>query len=72
MPEGVGYGPKTLILSRQSQETRFSIEKAGFSNQDSSGKSRTVNKSESTEVLIGKRPSRDQLDLTYESLRPRR
>ena len=72
MPEGVGYGPKTLILSRQSQETRFSIEKAGFSNQDSSGKSRTVNKSESTEVLIGNRPKAGQSDLTYENLRPRR
>ena len=72
MPEGVGYGPKALLLSRQPQETRVSIEKAGFSNQDSSGKSRTVNKSESTEVLIGKRSSEGQSDLTYENLRPRR
>ena len=72
MPEGVGYGPKTLILSRQSQETRVSIEKAGFSNQDSPGKSRTVNKSESTEVFIGKKPNTARSDLTYENLRPRR
>ena len=72
MPEGVGYGSKALILSRQPQEARVSIEKAGFSNQDSSGKSRTVNKSESTEVFIGKRSNAGQPDLTYENLRPRR
>ena len=72
MPEGVGYGPKTLIPSRQPQETRVSIEKGSFSNQDSSGKSRTVNKSESTEVLIGNRPKAGQSDLTYENLLPRR
>ena len=72
MPEGVGYGPKASIFSRQPQESRMPAEKASFSADDSSGKNRVVNKSESTEVLIGKRPSRDQLDLTYEDLRPRR
>ena len=72
MPEGVGYVPKPSVFSQQPQESRKPAEKASFSTEDSSGKNRVANKSESTEVLIGKRPSRDQLDWAYESLRPRR
>ena len=72
MPEGVGYIPNSSMFSQQPQDSRKPAEKASFSTEDSSGKNRVANKSESTEVLIGKRPSRDQLDLTYESLRPRR
>ena len=72
MPEGVGYIPKSSIFSRQPQESRIPAEKASFSSEDSSGKITGANKSEGTEVLLGKRPSKDQADLTYESLRPRR
>ena len=71
MPEGVGYGPKDPIFSRQPQATRVPAEKAGFI-QDSSGNRGVANKSDRVEVLIGKRPSTSQQGLTYESLRPRR
>ena len=72
MPEGVGYVPNASIFSRQPQESRIPAEKASFSSEDSSGKITGANKSEDTEVLLGKRPSKDQSDLMYESLRPRR
>lgn len=71
MPEGVGYGPKDPIFSRQPQATRVPAEKAGFI-QDSSGNRGVANKSDRVEVLIGKRPSTSQQGLTYENLRPRR
>ena len=71
MPEGVGYGPKDPILSRQPQQTRVPAEKAG-SIEDSSGNRGVANKSDRVEVLIGKRPSTSQQGLTYENLRPRR
>ena len=71
MPEGVGYGPKDPIFSRQTQATRVTAEKAGFI-EDSSGNRGVANKSDRVEVLIGKRPSMSQQDLTYENLRPRR
>ena len=69
MPEGVGYGPKDPIFSRQPQATRVPAEKAGS---DSSGNRGFANKSDRVEVLIGKRPSTSQQGLTYENLRPRR
>ena len=72
MPEGVGYVPKSSIFSQKPQESRKPAEKASFSTEDSSGKNRVANKSESTEVLIGKRSNAGQSDLTYENLRPRR
>ena len=72
MPEGVGYIPNSSIFSRQPQESRIPAEKASFSSEDSSGKITGANKSEDTEVLLGKRPGKDQSDLMYESLRPRR
>ena len=71
MPEGVGYGPKDPIFSRQPQGTRLPAEKAG-SIEDSSGNRGVANKSDRVEVLIGKRPSTSQQGLTYENLRPRR
>ena len=70
MPEGVGYGPKDLIFSRQPQQTRVLAEKAG-SIEDSSENRGVANKSDRVEVLIGKRPSTSQQGLTYENLRPR-
>ena len=72
MPEGVGYGPKMSVFSRQPQELRMPAEKAGMAAEDPSGKGRIMNRSEGAEVLIGKRPSKDQSGLTYENLRPRR
>ena len=71
MPEGVGYGPKGPIVSRQPQENRVPAEKAR-SIEDSSGNRGVANKSDRVEVLIGKRPSTSQQGLTYENLRPRR
>ena len=71
MPEGVGYGPKDPVFSRQPQEARVSAEKAGY-REDSSGNGGVANKSDRVEVLIGKRPSTSQQGLTYENLRPRR
>ena len=71
MPEGVGYGPKDPIFSRQPQATRVPAEKAG-SIEDSSGNRGFANKSDRVEVLIAKRPSTIQQGLTYENLRPRR
>ena len=70
MPEGVGYGPKDPIFSRQPQATRVPTEKAGFI-QDSSGNRGVANKSDRVEVLIGKKSSASQQGLTYENLRPR-
>ena len=70
MPEGVGYGPKELIFSRQPQQTRVLAEKAR-SIEDSSENRGVANKSDRVEVLIGKRPSTSQQGLTYENLRPR-
>ena len=71
MPEGVGYGPKDLIFSRQPQQTRVLAEKSR-SIEDSSGNRGVADKSDRVEVLIGKRPSTSQQGLTYENLRPRR
>ena len=71
MPDGVGYGPKDPIFSRQPQETRVPAEKARPI-EDSSGNRGVANKSDRVEVLIGKRPSTSQQGLTYENLRPRR
>ena len=71
MPEGVGYGPKDLVFSRQPLATRVPAEKAGPI-EDSSGNRGFANKSDRVEVLIGKRPSTSQQGLTYENLRPRR
>ena len=72
MPEGVGYIRNSSIFPREPQESRMRAEKASFSAEDPSGKIRGANKGEGTEVLLGKRPSKDKSDLTYESLRPRR
>ena len=52
MPEGVGYGPKDPIFSRQPQQTRVPAEKAR-SIEDSSGNRGVANKSDRVEVLIG-------------------
>ena len=71
MPEGVGYGPKDPIFSRQPQQIRGPAEKAR-SIEDSSGNRGVANKNDREEVLIGKRPSTSQQGLTYENLRPRR
>ena len=50
MPEGVGYGPKDPIFSRQPQATRVPTEKAGFI-QDSSGNRGVANKSDRVEAV---------------------
>ena len=71
MPEGVSYGPKDPIFSRQPQQARVPVEKAG-SIEDSPGNRVVANKSDRVEVLIGKRFSTSQQGLTYENLRPRR
>ena len=59
MPEGVGYGPKDPIFSRQPQATRVPAEKAG-SIENSFGNRGFANKSDRVEVLIGKRLSMSQ------------
>ena len=71
MPEGVGYGPKDPIFSRQPQQTRVPAEKSG-SIEDSSGNRGVANNSDRVELLLGKRPSTSQRGLPYENLRPRR
>ena len=71
MPEGVGYGPKDPIFSRQPQQTRVPAEKAR-SIEDSSGNRGVADKSDRVEVLIWKSASTIQQGLTYENLRPRR
>ena len=71
MPEGVSYGPKDPIFSRQPQQARVPVEKAS-SIEDSPGNRGAANKSVRIGVLIGKRFSTRQQGLTYENLRPRR
>ena len=71
MPEGVGYGPKSPIFSRQPQEIRVLAEKA--KPLEGSSENRGVaNEKGRVEVLIGKRLSTNQQGLTYENLRPDR